>query len=64
VVFIIQEAVFLTIYSLFIFNTSYIKQYSLDFLSIAVVIVLELFQLITRVYSHCKNGGSSGQVKN
>jgi hypothetical protein len=64
VIFIIQESALIAIYSMFIFNPANIKQYSLDFIAVAVVFVLELLQLTIRIYSHCRSGGSSGQVKN
>jgi hypothetical protein len=64
VVFCLQEGVLVTVYSLFIFDGPAVKQYSLDFVAAAVVIILELFHLFTRAYSYCKLKGASGAVKN
>ena len=64
IIFILQEGVLITIYSMFIFDRGSVKQYSLDFVAAAVVILFELFQLIIRIYSYCKLHGSSGMVKN
>lgn len=56
VFFIIQEGVLITIFALFIFNTGYIKDYSLDILGLALVLLLEILLFIPKLVSHCKNG--------
>jgi hypothetical protein len=49
---------------MFIFDQGHIKQYSLDFIAVAATILLELLQLLLRIYSHCKLKGSDGLIKN
>jgi hypothetical protein len=63
-VFVLQESLLITIYSMFIFDQGHIKQYSLDFIAVAATILLELLQLLLRIYSHCKLKGSDGLIKN
>lgn len=56
VFFIIQEGVLITVYSLFIFQSSYIKDYNLDLLGLALVILLEILLFIPKLVHYCKNG--------
>ena len=46
-----------------IFDRASVKQYSLDFVAAALIIVFEVFQLLLRIYSHCKLHGSLGMVR-
>lgn len=57
IIFILSESTLITIYSLFIFEQSYIIRYSLDFLALAFIIFLELFMLLFKMYSHCSKSG-------
>lgn len=40
VVFILQESILITIYSMFIFDADHIRQYNLDFIAVAAIILL------------------------
>lgn len=61
--FIIQEAVILTIYCLYIFNPSYIIKYELDLIALILVCVLEIILFIPKLISYCKSDGEDdGEV--
>jgi hypothetical protein len=47
--------VLITIFSLFIFNNSYIADNNLDLLGLALVILLELLIFIPKLMATCKN---------
>lgn len=62
---IIQESIFITIYSLFIFQPTYIEDYLLDFFALALSLILEIILLILRIKSRCtSNEESDGKVMN
>jgi hypothetical protein len=54
-VFIIQEAVLITVYSLFLFNNQYIFTYNIDLFGLAIVIFFELIIFFPRLANACKN---------
>ena len=54
-VFIIDEAVLLVVFSCFLFNPQYIYNNNLDLLGLAIVILLDLLLFIPKLVSHCKN---------
>lgn len=53
--FILTEAVFITIYTMFLFGSAYITQYNLDFFGLGIIVFIEVLILLARVYSYCKN---------
>lgn len=55
-IFIIQEAVLITVFSLFIFNTSYIYDNNIDLFGLGIVILLELLIFLPKLVAACKSG--------
>lgn len=54
-VFIVQEAVLITIFSLFLFNNQYIFNYNLDLFGLAIVTFFELIIFFPRLCNACKS---------
>lgn len=50
---IIQESIFITMYSLFLFKSKYIEDYLLDFFALGLSLLLEIILLILRIRSRC-----------
>lgn len=55
VLFIIQEGVLITLFSLFIFNTQYLFDNNLDLFGLAIVILADLLLFIPKLVSTCKS---------
>ena len=53
VLFILSESTFITIYTLFLTNSSYISTYNLDLFGLAIIILIELLVIILRMYYKC-----------
>lgn len=54
-IFIIDEAILLVVFSCFIFNSQYIYTNNLDLLGLAIVILLDLLLFIPKLVSHCRS---------
>jgi hypothetical protein len=64
IIFIVEEGVLITVYSLFIFGSHYIYDNNLDLIGLALVIFLELMLFIPKLISYCKNEEEdNGQIK-
>lgn len=55
VIFIIEEGILITIFSLFMFNSKYIFDYNLDLIGLALVIFFELIMFVPKLISYCKS---------
>ena len=53
VLFILSECTFITLYTLFISNSTYINTYNLDLFGIAIIILIELIVILLRMYYKC-----------
>ncbi len=54
VIFIIQEGVLITVFSLFIFKVEYVFDNNVDLIGLALVIFLELLIFFPKLIQHCK----------
>jgi len=53
VLFILSESTFITLYTLFLTNSTYISTYNLDFFGLTIIILIELIVIILRIYYKC-----------
>jgi hypothetical protein len=53
VLFILSECTFITLYTIFITNSSYINTYNLDLFGIGIMIFIELIVVLLRVCYKC-----------
>jgi len=55
ILFILSEATFIALYTLFLTNTAYINTYNLDFFAIAIIIAIEIIVILMRMCYRCKS---------
>lgn len=55
VLFILSEAAFITLYTLFLTNSSYISTYNLDFFALALIILIEILVILMRMCYKCNS---------
>jgi hypothetical protein len=58
----VEEAIIITLYSIFIFSPNYIDQYSLDFFGLAIVIFFEIILFFPKLYNYCKRDGEDAEA--
>jgi hypothetical protein len=56
VLYVLEEAIAITIFSLFLFKSEYITSYDIDFIGLAVILILEVIYYLIKIVNLVKYG--------